>query len=152
LSAEQNHTPGGGKSLSTGGFPGFACLSLPTDTDIVIEAWLYDSGDPNAYGGVIAAPGPPNSPRGLAEFGIFPSAQFGGHGGGSAHYTYYIGTGDWARQDSGIPRSRGWHKVTFRIAPTGGSITFDERLVATAPLVTALPGEPLDGERACVLR
>jgi len=133
LSTEQNHTPGGQRSLSTGGFPGFAYLNLPTETDIVIEAWLYDSGDPDAFGGVIAAPGAPNLPRGLMGFGIFPSSQFGGRGGGSASYTYYTGTGDWARQDSGIPRAKGWHKVTFRVTPTGGSIAFDDQEVASGP-------------------
>jgi hypothetical protein len=136
LSAEQNHTPDGSRSLSTRGFPGFAYASLPADTDLAIEAWLYDSADPDAYGGIIAAPGAPTNPAGCAEFGVFPSSQYGGAGGGSARYTYYLGTGDWARQDSGIPRSRGWHKVTIRVTPAGGSISFDGRLVASGPAVT----------------
>jgi len=133
LSAERNHTPGGGKSLASEGSLPFGYLPLPTDTDIAIEVWLYDTGDTEAYGGVIAVPGAPTDPRGGAEFGIFPSSQFGGHGGGSAFYTYYTGTGDWARQDSGIPRSVGWHRITFRFAPAGGSIYFDDRLIAGGP-------------------
>ena len=136
LSADQNHTPAGGKSLSTGGFPGFAYTALPADTNIAIEVWLYDSGDPDAFGGVIAAPGAPDNPRGMGEFGIFPSSLYGGHGGGSTFYTYYTGTGDWARQSSGIPRSVGWHKVSFRFTPSGGSIRFDDRLVASSPTMT----------------
>ncbi|MBI2302883.1 MAG: hypothetical protein HYU66_28585 [Armatimonadetes bacterium] len=133
LSTDQNHTPGGTRSLSTGGLYGFAYVPLPTDTGIVLEAWFYDTGDPDAYGAVIAAPDVPSNPRGSAEFGVFPSPLFGGAGGGSAHYTSYTGTGDWARQDTGIVRSVGWHKVTFRVTPAGGSIHFDDKLIATAP-------------------
>jgi len=136
LTTERNHTPGGGKSLASEGMWGFGYLPLPTDTNIVIETWFYDSGNRDAYGGVIAGPGAPSNPRGLAEFGIFPSSQFGGRGGGSEFYTYYTGTGDWARQNSGIPRSEGWHKVTFRLTPAGGSIYFDDKLVASSPTIT----------------
>ena len=133
LSAERNHTPGGGKSLASEGGGPFAYMRLPVDTNIAIETWMYDTGDPEAFGGVIACPGAPTDPTGGLEFAVFPSSKFGGHGGGSQFYTYYTGTGDWARQSSGIPRAAGWHKITFRITPTGGSIEFDGRLVAKAP-------------------
>ncbi len=136
LTADQNHTPGGGKSLASAGSLEFAFLALPaTDADLLIEAWLYDTGDRDAFGGVIVAPGAPQNPRGLAEFGIFPSDRFGGAGGGTEHYTYYAGTGAWERQDSGIARSPGWHKVAFRITATGGSILFDDRLVVSSPAI-----------------
>ena len=130
LSSEQNHTPGGSKSLKCGGLLDFACATLPATTNLAVEAWFYDSGEPDTFGGVIAAPSSPSDPAGSAEFGIFPSAQFGGHGGGSTHYTYYTGTGGWARQNTGIARSKGWHKVVFQFTPAGGSIHFDDKLVA----------------------
>jgi hypothetical protein len=130
VSGEQNHTPGGSKSLKSSGIMDFASVALPAMTNISAGAWFYDSGEPDTFGGVIAVPGAPTDPSGGAEFGIFPSAGFGGRGGGSTHYTYYTGTGDWARQNSGIPRVKGWHKVEFRFTPAGGSIHFDDKLVA----------------------
>jgi alpha-mannosidase len=133
LSDERNHTPGGRKSLKSGGILDFASAVLPAATNIAVEAWFYDSGEPDAFGAVIVAPSSPSDPTGNAEFGVFPSAQFGGRGGGSTHYTYYTGAGDWARRNSGIPRSKGWHKVVFRIAPAGGAIVFDGKLVAQSP-------------------
>ena len=121
-----------------------------------MEVWFYDSGEPDTFGGVIAAPSSPSDPTGSAEFGIFPSDQFGGHGGGSTHYTYYTGTGDWARQNSGIARSKGWHKVVFQFTPAGGSIHFDDKLVAKSPNMqirqAALPGQSLGRVEADVLR
>jgi len=135
LSPDQNHSPGGGQSLSTGGFWGFAYITLPADTDVAVEVWLYDTGDRDAYGGVVATPDIPQNPTGGAEFAIFPSSQFGGHGGGSEFYTFYTGTGDWARQDSGIPRSPGWHRISFRFTSTGGTIVFDDREVASSATI-----------------
>jgi hypothetical protein len=135
LSSEQNHTPGGGKSLRSRGLLDFASVTLPAMTNLSIETWFYDSGEPDTFGGVIAAPGAPSEPAGSAEFGIFPSEKLGGHGGGSTHYTYYTGTGDWARQNSGIARSKGWHKVVLEFTPAGGSIRFDDRLVTKSPIM-----------------
>jgi alpha-mannosidase len=129
VSDEQNHTPDGKKSLKSSGIMDFASVTLPAATNISVAAWLYDSGEPDTFGGVLAVPTVPTDPSGGAEFGIFPSARFGDHGGGSTHYTYYTGTGDWARQNSGIPRAKGWHKVEFRFTPAGGSIHFDDKLV-----------------------
>ena len=135
LSTERNHTPGGGRSLASQGMWEFGYLSLPGDADMAVDVWMYDSGDPDAFGGAIITPNSPSNPRGLAEFSIFPSSQFGGRGGGSEFYTYYLGTGDWARQSSGIPRSEGWHKITFRVTSAGGSIYFDDRLVGKSPMI-----------------
>jgi hypothetical protein len=137
LSAEQNHTPGGTKSLKSDGIMAFASATFAGATNISVEAWFYDSGEPDTFGGVIAAMGPPTEPTGSAEFGIFPSSRFGGHGGGPTHYTYYTGTGDWARQNSGIARSKGWHQVVFRFTPAGGSIHFDDKLVTESPNMKA---------------
>ena len=72
----------------------------------------------------------------MGEFGVFPSSKYGASGGGAAFYTYYTGTGDWARQNSGIPRSVGWHKVSFDFTPAGGTIRFDDRLVASSLTMT----------------
>ena len=137
LTSEQNHTPGGSKSLKSGGLLDFAYVTLPAMTNVSVEVWFYDSGEPDTFGAVIAAPSSPSDPTGSAEFGIFPTEQLGGHSGGSTHYSYYTGTGDWARQNSGIPRSKGWHKVVFQFTPAGGSIHFDDKLVTTSPNMTA---------------
>jgi len=131
LSNEQNHTPGGSKSLQSG-FMDFASVALPAATNIAVGAWFYDSSEQDTFGGVIAVPGAPTDPSGGAEIGLFPSA-LGGHGGGSTHYTYYTGTGDWARKHSGIPRQKGWHKVVFTFTPAGGSIRIDDKPVAQSP-------------------
>jgi hypothetical protein len=151
LTSEQNHTPGGSKSLKSGGIMDFASMTLPAITNLSVRAWFYDSGEPDTFGGVIAAPSSPSDPFGSAEFGIFPSERFGGHGGGSTHYTYYTGTGDWARQNSGIARSKGWHEVIFQFTPTGGSIHFDNKLVAKSPKLKTtrllLLGNPWAGTR-----
>ncbi len=151
LIAERNHTPGGGQSLASEGDLPFAYMPLPADTNLAIDTWMYDNGDPDAFGGVIAVPSAPTDPSGGLEFGIFPSSKFGGHGGGSQFYTYYTGTGDWARQSSGIPRAEGWHRITFRITPTGGAILFDDKQVATAPAATHVRrlylGNPWSGNK-----
>ena len=102
-------------------------------TNIAVEAWFYDSGEPDAFGGVIAVPGAPTDPNGGAELGLFPSAALGGRGGRATHSTYYTGTGDWDRKSTGIARQKGWHKVRFTFTPAGGSIQLDEKLVAQSP-------------------
>ena len=156
LTSEQNHTPGGTKSLKSGGLLDFAYVRLPAMTNVSLEVWIYDSGEPDTFGAVIAAPSSPSDPTGSAEFGIFPTEQLGGHSGGSTHYSYYTGTGDWARQNSGIPRSKGWHKVTFQFTPAGGSIHFDDKLVTSESEhdshKAASPGQPLGWGAAHVLR
>lgn len=135
LTADRDHADAGGKSLSSQGMYEFGYLPLPSADGLEVEAWFYDSGDPDAFGGVIVTPNAPDNPRGSAELGIFPSSRFGGKGGGSERYTYYAGTGDWERQDSGIARSVGWHRVTFRVTRASGSISFDGQLLATAPTI-----------------
>lgn len=136
LSAEQNHTPDGKTSLKSGGLLDFAYMRLPAMTNLSLEVWFYDSGEPDTFGAVIAAPSSPSDPTGSAEFGIFPTEKLGGHSGGATHYSYYTGTGDWDRQNSGIARSKGWHKVVFEFTPAGGAIRCDDKLVTASPNMT----------------
>jgi len=138
LTGERNHTPGGHRSLASQRHMQFGYAALPAGTGIAVEVWFYDSGDLDAFGGVIVAQGAATDPRGTAEFGVFPSAQFGGHGGGSGAYTFYTGTGDWKRQDSGIARSPGWHKVMFRVGAAGTSVYYDGRLMGTNAGLTSV--------------
>ena len=77
LTSEQNHTPGGTQSLKSGGLLDFAYVRLPAMTNVSLEVWIYDSGEPDTFGAVIAAPSSPSDPTGSAEFGIFPTRAAG---------------------------------------------------------------------------
>ena len=133
LNAEQNHTLGGGQSVwsthAEGGGAGdqYAHIQFSADPrECSIEVWFYDTGQDDTYGAILASPTSQGDPGGVVEVGLFPWG-----GGGSTGYSYYDASGDWARKNSGIERSEGWHKVDIIFAASGGAIYLDD-----TPLVT----------------
>jgi len=47
LTAEQNHMPGGTKSLKSCGLLDFAYVTLPAMTNVSLEVWIFDTGEPD---------------------------------------------------------------------------------------------------------
>jgi len=132
LSTGQNHTPGGSRSISVyeGQF-GQVYLSDTPITDVSVEVWFYDAGQAGTGGGVFAASEATNVSIGTVEFGIPIWIS-------TTNYSYKDATDGWARVDSGIARTAGWHKVELCYTATGGSIYFDDNLVLNSTAMTSV--------------
>jgi len=132
LSTGQNHTPGGSMSASAIADQfGQVYLSSTAMTDVSAEVWFYDTGEAGTGGGIFAASEATNVSIGTVEFGIPVWIS-------SSNYVYKDATDGWARINSGIARTAGWHKVDLNYTPTGGSIYFDDNLVLNSTAMTSV--------------
>jgi len=99
-----------------------------TYTDVVAEAWMYDDLT-QPYGYNLFAVGlNPNVPHALMGFRSPVSQDYYSTEAGSL--------GSW--QATSVPRTDGWHKLTFKVTPGGVEYYIDDVLVRTSSHLTQI--------------